>query len=420
MNITKSYKNNLIILISIKLDMDSSVSLSRMIEYAKAIISFQNKIVYITSLKYDNKEFKTNSLFNFDQLKIVGVNTKSKRNYFAERYFGIRERKKEFNYILNHFKGQEKETTFLYYPGSFATFWEEVYYIKKAKSVGFSVYAERNERSLGIILNNQRPSGILNKIVFTLIQIFEICNSAIKDEISRLYKGNIIISSNFEKWIQSKNINYLKIPVLANQALIPNNYCEETYYNIGFSGSFSFKKDGLDKVIYAVSLLINKYNFTDIRLNITGFGDQSSICKINKLIDKNKIRKFTSFNKELSYSNYLKFQSEQNLMVAIRGKNLQGKYSFATKIAEYFKMGKLLLTTNVSDNAIYIKDGINGFILNNPNPEEIAEKIIEIKNLPIDKINEIRSNAISTAETDFNIETYAKDLLIFLELNNPI
>ncbi len=418
MNKIGSYKKKLIILISISLDPDSSVSLSRMIEYAKAIISFNNITVYIASLKYDNKELKTSHIFNFDQLKVVGLNTKPKRNYFVDRYFGSRERKKEFNNILNHFKGHEKETSFLYYTGSFSTFWEEIYYIKKAKSMGFSVYAERNERSLGIVLNNKGPSGVFNKIIFNLIQIFELINSALKDELARLYHGNIVINANFEKWILSRNDNFIKIPILANQELIPNNKIEDSTYNIGFSGSFSFNKDGLDKVIYAFSLLIYKYDITDIRLNITGFGAKRSINKINELIDENGIRKYTSFNKELSYSDYLKLQSQQNLMVAIRGKGLQGNYSFASKIAEYMIMGKLLLTTNISDNSLYIKERINGFIINSFDPEDIARKIIEIKKIPLEKINEIRSNAINTAKTDFNIEKYASELVRFLNLND--
>ncbi|MCD4730422.1 MAG: glycosyltransferase [Bacteroidales bacterium] len=417
MNKKQAGKNKLVILTTLSFDQDSSASLSRIIEYTKGVTKSQFVTVYIASLSYANNDFISNQIIKDKKVYALGQNSKSKQNYFVSRYFRTKERKTEFKYILNQFLNDVQQTTFLFYSGSFATFWEEFYYIKKAKSLGFTVIAERNERSLGIVLNKLSPDGFLNKILFYCIQLFEVFNALIKDELSRFYDGNIVISTNFENWIKSRNSNYLKIPILANQELPSIKSRPIKITNIGYSGSFSFKKDGVDKLINAIEVLIHDYKISNIRLNISGFGTKRSIRIINKNIDNKGLRKHIIFFGKLNFNDYLKFQSEQDLMVVIRCNSLQGKYSFATKIAEYSKLGKLILTTNMSDNSLYIKDKRNGFLINKINPHSIAKCIFEVLKMPEEDLEIIRANAIQTSEKEFNITSYSDKLLHFLKLD---
>ena len=55
--------------------------------------------------------------------------------------------------------------------------------------------------------------------------------------------------------------------------------------------------------------------------------------------------------------------SKYHLLILSRPLNPQTRYGFSTKLSDYLISDVPVLVTDVSDNSIYIRDGINGYLI---------------------------------------------------------
>jgi glycosyltransferase involved in cell wall biosynthesis len=404
---------SVIILSDLEINRKTGAAFNRMVEYARGLSKIDYTTVYISSLIIKNEFDKMQEIS--ERVFLTGNKSIRRTNFFLNRYFCFFRKKLQLQVIVERFKGDSKNTVFIIY-NFFSTFWEEIYFFYCLKRQGFKVFTERNERSLGITFNTLTPPGIIQKVAFTLMKLFEFVNSTVKDESVRFYDGTIVISSSIEKWLNKRNKNNIRIPILANHETLNSNnelLPNDDILKLGYTGSISFNRDGVDTLISAVNILVKDFNL-NVKLTITGYGAKTTVEAIKSKIQGLNLQNIIDLAGYVNNTKYLEIVREQDVFVILRRNNLQGRFSFSSKIAEYMALGKLVLTTPVSDNSFFIKDNINGFIVDDLNSKKIAEKIFEIINLPDNKLNEIRSAARVTALTHFNIEKYSKRLFNFL------
>ena len=117
-----------------------------------------------------------------------------------------------------------------------------------------------------------------------------------------------------------------------------------------------------------------------------------------------------------------KLGAQQNILILARPQNLQTRFGFSTKLAEYMASGVAVLTTDVSDNLLFIKDGENGFIADSYKAEKVADKLFDIVNNKKYLDKKIIECANVTATKYFNSKKYKDKLARFLfsENNEPI
>ena len=140
----------------------------------------------------------------------------------------------------------------------------------------------------------------------------------------------------------------------------------------------------MKNLLKAILILKIEYNLKNIVvLTITGNGRKSTLDYINYFIERHNLQKNVNLLGYLDKASLKKVQLEQDLLVVFRSNSLHGRFSFSTKLADYLHLGKLSLMNIISDNHLYIKDGFNGFLINNTNPELIALKINQILKLSI-------------------------------------
>ncbi len=97
-----------------------------------------------------------------------------------------------------------------------------------------------------------------------------------------------------------------------------------------------------------------------------------------------------------------------------RGYSIQNKYGFSTKLSDYLNHQKLVLVTDISDNKMYIDDGVNGFIVPPDNPELMYKKLIYIvENLEAVE-RTVLPNVLSTSINQFHYKNYGTVLRNFL------
>src|SRR5690606_37818015 len=100
-------------------------------------------------------------------------------------------------------------------------------------------------------------------------------------------------------------------------------------------------------------------------LNKNGYPISFNLCwQVDKKhydqIFKNELTTYYGNLNEIELSTFL---SHQDLLVLPRGYSLQNQFGFSTKLSDYLNHQKLILLTDISDNKLYINDGINGFIV---------------------------------------------------------
>ncbi len=377
-----------------------SAAATRMLYYAKALADDRNQ-VYLTSCcstKLSNNcfvEIEPN-VFVLDKMNIT-------TNFLKIFFFLGR---------LNMFaKSKGGDKTYLLYPTAFVfleiltVFYLKLYWNNK-------VFYELNEvrkysSAYEAPISFKSISYSLKKIIFKFLFTFT-------QPLLAIYDGLICISTQIENYGRRFNKNTLRVPILTNPNITlmasENKYFTEGKFNIGFSGSINAIKEDLENFIAVVEKL--KTKGYSISFNLCG-----SIFKTYKnnfltQCDLKEELKYYGFLNELELSTFL---SQQDLLVLPRGYTPQNHYGFSTKLSDYLNHQKMVLVTDVGDNKLYIKDGINGFVVPPNNKNAMLEKIeYVIKNY--DRIKStIVVNAHKTSNTQFDFRIYSVKLRNFLK-----
>lgn len=301
-------------------------------------------------------------------------------------------------------------STFMYYPSTLI--YLECFgllYLKTFKKL--PVFSELNEvpkhssdfhESLSLKRINYSLKKIIFKSIFTLME-----------PLLYFYDGLICISTAMEKYAKQFNNNTIRIPILTNPDIdivkSNNSYISEGFFNIGFSGSIHPRKENLESFIGIISKLVKK-GF-DVSFNLCGIISKDYVHSFLEMCQsKSEINYFGNLN-EIEMSTFL---SQQDLLVVPRGYSLQNKYGFSTKLSDYLNHKKIVLVTDISDNNLYISDGVNGFIVPPDNENEMCKKLTYI----MENLNQLKHqvipNAMKISKTKFHYQIYEHKLRTFL------
>ncbi|WP_415843537.1 glycosyltransferase, partial [Zobellia nedashkovskayae] len=371
----------------------NSAAKTRMLYYAKALAGENHTVYLITccSTKFKKKDFTqvVPNVYILDQKKTT-------KNIFQT-----------FNFLrhLDAFsKKQNGKNMFLIYPMTFV-FLEllTAVYLKlfKKRIVFYELNEVRKHASaVHEVLSFKKLKYSIKKIMFKIV-------FTITEPILKLFDGLICISTEIEKYGKKFNSNTVRIPILTDpdiEVYISDSvYTTKGYFNIGFSGSIIPSKENLIEFINVLNKLTT--NKQKIKFNMCGPTKDkyySQMLEIEK--KKNTINYYGNLNPS-EQSNFLR---QQDLLVIPRGYNLQNNYGFSTKLSDYLNHKKVILITDISDNGLYIKDGINGFIVPPNDNESMYDKLLYIiynyKNVEKTIVN----NAQKTSQEEFSYQNFRK------------
>lgn len=233
------------------------------------------------------------------------------------------------------------------------------------------------------------------------------------------YDGMICISQPLydlaNKYIKPKAL-LIKVPILVDAEVFDkdqiNIYVESPF--IFHSGTLTEQKDGILGAIEAFAMANNALPY-NINFVLTGNLEKSQDChKIKELISKYSLQNSIIFKGNLSSEEVRKYQKNSVLMIVNKRQNLQNTYCFATKIGEYLMSGKPLITTNVGEAMLYLDNGFSAHIVQEGNLEQLASKILEVLNNPLDS-KRIGLQGRQVAQNCFSYLLHGKRLKLFLE-----
>jgi glycosyltransferase involved in cell wall biosynthesis len=181
---------------------------------------------------------------------------------------------------------------------------------------------------------------------------------------------------------------------------------------IGYFGGLSFKRDNIDLLVQAFSLIAEKY--PDIHLVLGGFSPEKDKIQLKKLITDLALSSRVMLLNYLPRDEIIQYINHSDILVMVRSNGLEAQASFPCKLTEYLVTSKPVVTVNVGEISDYLADGINSFLVEPGNKIELAAKLDQIL-LDYKSALEIGQKGKQLTETIFNYNYQAKRIIRFVE-----
>lgn len=272
---------------------------------------------------------------------------------------------------------------------------------------GYSPYLLRlipwcRKNSVKIIFDTVEWYDAINPIAQYLIPYYINIEFAMRFLIKRC-DGLIVISSYLRDYYSRHLEKLITVPPtvdcneIKSQPISINNI-ETVFVYAGTPG----KKDKVDLIISGL-LKLHVEGFR-VKLNLVGVS-LSDLKKYQslKVLDESLLNEFIVFHGYLSHSSTTKIVSDSDFSVILRPNIRSVQAGFPTKFVESLSLGTPVIANLTSDLALYLKDGINGFIVNDITIDNVVEVLKKACDCELSTKNMLRLNSIKTTLDCFDI-----------------
>ena len=210
----------------------------------------------------------------------------------------------------------------------------------------------------------------------------------------------------------NKNMPSCLIPILIDitpDRLPPKPKSGKPY--LLYSGDISYKN--ISKLVVDTVQELNYRGF-NLFFKFTGEGPKEYFDHLKQYAAEKGVLhqfEFTGFVEE--YELYRLMRGALALLAPLPH-DLQTEARFSTKLGYYLASGTPIVTNSVGDVGLYLQDGINAFVAKKFNNHEIANKIEQIINNPINA-DEVGRNGQKLAMEKFHYSSACKGLNGFLQ-----
>jgi glycosyltransferase involved in cell wall biosynthesis len=186
---------------------------------------------------------------------------------------------------------------------------------------------------------------------------------------------------------------------------LPNPY-------IGYFGSLTFERDSVDVLLKGFA------KFNDIKpevyLVLGGFCTDNQRKKISDLISELKLGTKVIILNHLTKEAITGYIAHACALVMVRSPDLESDASYPSKLTEFLATGKPVVSVNVGEISDYLSDGVNVFLTQPGNPDEIADKLIGVfKNYP--EAKRVGEQGRVLTEGIFNYHYQAQRMIDFIK-----
>jgi glycosyltransferase involved in cell wall biosynthesis len=396
---------NIVVLTNYKLSEKKGAAYSRIKAYQTAL---KNKFIfYVVEFDTFKNQNNKHSFITCDD-GIKYIKSTPKRFSLIYRvlfvYFDFINSLKANKYIKNNFNNNE--TKVLVYSSHFFLLFYAIFYLGKLK--GFKIIVEKNEIEIGIIQSNLLPQSL--KFSFLLFFILPIrwIFALLSDMIIFFAYKIIVISSKLERLYKFSN-NLYRVPIIVDSERF-NFQSPKIKNEFIFAGSITRNKDGLFELVNAVGIYKNQFK-SDFIINIIGDGNRSVLIQLNNLILKHNLSNHVRLLPSMSSSDIPEILNKAQFGFLIRKKTLQNHFGFSTKLGEYLSAGLFVITTDVSDNRLYLKNLDNCFFMEKVDSLSIFKAINYCCKILPSRLKEIELENKLIAKKYFSIDSHHSTLL---------
>jgi glycosyltransferase involved in cell wall biosynthesis len=321
---------------------------------------------------------------------------------------------KKFLRTVNSYIGTDNSETVIYlYPTTFI-FRDFVYLLYFKYLKGHRLFCEINELRSAIAFSSKPPSGFFSRLFYCLKSIRDYLVYRLNEFQVPLYDGIVVISTNLGHYFNRKARKMIRVPILCDAGEINPGWKPPLLggesFKICFAGYIKYEKEGFDLLFEALSVVSSNY---PVELYMYGILADEDRTKLERTQEKYSLsgRIFYMGNIEPE-----KLQDEfhkYHLLILPRPLNKRTMYGFSTKLSEYLISGSPVLLTDVSDNALFIRDNYNGYLIPPGDVTAMAEKLKEIIATYNDKAESIVENAHRTVREEFDYRLFSDRYIDF-------
>lgn len=322
---------------------------------------------------------------------------------------------KHFLRGVTAFMAKDRSETVVYLYPSTLILKDFIYllYFKYFKRYRF--YCEINELRTAIAFSKTPPGGWLRGLVYIIKSVKDYLVYKLSELQVILYDGIIVISMNLEEYFQRYTRRIARVPILCDISQInPDNRLgkyDGGVFRICFAGYIKMDKEGFDILLKALGVLGHDHRVELFLYGILEKEDNKRLAELSGRYSlSEKIHYMGNIEPERLMSEFLKY----HLLILPRPLNRRTKYGFSTKLSEYLVSGVPVLLTDVSDNALYIKDNYNGYLISPGSSEVMAEKLKTIIQEYNNQAQAIVANAYRTAREELDYRLYSQRYIDFL------
>lgn len=275
----------------------------------------------------------------------------------------------------------------------------------------FGHFASRSIKAKFIVECSEHPLRFYQKNAITKRQ--GAVNFSIEAAIS---DGVFCISHFLVDFYKSKGVDPRKL------FLVPSTVDPERFNDVkdrpvslkyvGYFGSLTFLRDNVDMLIKAFATFNQLH--PDVRLVLGGFCTDSERKEIVDLIAELKIQNAVTLLGYLTREEILQYVLHADILVMVRSNDLQSQASYPSKLTEFLASSKPVISVNVGEIPLYIKDGQHAFLVEPGNAVALAEKLEYVYCNPAIAFS-IGQNGKQLTETIFNYKYQAERMLNFIK-----
>jgi glycosyltransferase involved in cell wall biosynthesis len=290
-------------------------------------------------------------------------------------------------------------------------------YFKFLKKYRF--FCEINELRVTNLFFKSTSKGFFSKMRVRVKNAIDYFLFSLNERQVPFYDGIVVISTALEKYFIKYTKQIIRIPILcdasATEFKISPPFYDGSLFRICFAGYIHSQKEGFDIFLEALQMVNETKNTELFMYGVLFDEDRKELESLaRKLGLENKIHYLGNLDPGALPREFLKY----HLLILPRPLSPQIHYGFSTKLSEYLTSGIPVLVTDVSDNALFIRDNFNGFIIPPGSSVIMRDKLLEI----IDNYNtiasQLASNAIETAKKELDYRNFTGAFIDFFYKTN--
>jgi glycosyltransferase involved in cell wall biosynthesis len=180
---------------------------------------------------------------------------------------------------------------------------------------------------------------------------------------------------------------------------------------VGYFGALTFWRDNVDLLIKAYAAVWNDH--PEMHLVLGGFCTDNDRKEIMDLIASLNIGERVEFLEYMQRDEILNYITHAHVLVMVRSNNLEAMASYPSKLTEYVATAKPVITVNVGEISDYYSDGVNAWVVEPENVDQLADKLNFVLN-NYETALQVSAKGKELIMTVFNYNFQAKRMIEFI------
>lgn len=230
---------------------------------------------------------------------------------------------------------------------------------------------------------------------------------------ARHFSGLFVISNSLRKYYGERGVKNMEIiNMFVDKSRFEGLHKNSNEDYIGYCGTISMYKDGVDELIRAFSVFHKKYS--GYRLYLFGrFENDSVKTELIREVCDLGISSNVVFTGPVDPTELPQKLKNASILALARPANIQAQYGFPTKLGEYLATGNPVVVTKVGEIPLFLRDKENAFLVRPGDFHAFAERLCWVVEHR-DRANEVAAAGEQLVYSVFSSDVQIRNAIRFI------